>query len=173
MGARWLLSVAAMLGAACTPAQAAVERPPQFVVMAFDNCTELDRWQELVDFAAGMNQDGERVHFTFFLSGINLLADASRMLYEGPRARRGYSRINFGGSAGDVRKRVDYLNALNAGGHEIASHAVGHFNGASWSAAEWTREFRSFNDILDNVGTHNALPEGAALAFAHTRVVGF
>src|SRR5262249_33297754 len=38
---------------------------PQFIVMAFDNCTELERWQELTDFAAELNKDGERVHFTF------------------------------------------------------------------------------------------------------------
>jgi len=173
MGARWLLSVAAMLGAACTPAQAAVERPPQFVVMAFDNCTELDRWQELVDFAAGMNRDGDRVHFTFFLSGVNLLADASRALYAGPRQRRGYSPINFGGPADDVRRRVEYLNALNASGHEIASHAVGHFHGGAWSAAEWAREFQAFDEILDWVGPNNRLPADVKLRFDHRRVVGF
>ena len=29
-----------------------VARPPQFVMLAFDNCTELTRWQDLTDFAA-------------------------------------------------------------------------------------------------------------------------
>jgi hypothetical protein len=52
--------------------------------MAFDNCTELERWQELTDFAAEMNRDGDRVHFTFFVSGINFIADGKRNLYEGP-----------------------------------------------------------------------------------------
>jgi peptidoglycan/xylan/chitin deacetylase (PgdA/CDA1 family) len=175
LGARWFLSVAGALiaCAATSPAHAEVERPPQFVVMAFDNCTELERWQELSDFAAEMNRDGERVHFTFFVSGVNLVADASRLLYEGPRQRRGYSSINFGGSAEDVRKRVDFINALNRDGHEIASHAVGHFNGASWSAAEWMREFRSFGDILDKVGPNNALLDAVTLGFTHQRVVGF
>ena len=173
MSARSFLSLASVLIAALSPAHAEVARPPQFVVMAFDNCTELERWQELNDFAADMNKDGERVHFTFFFSGVNLIADASRFLYEGPRQRRGYSPINFGGSADDVRRRVEHLNALNASGHEIASHAVGHFNGASWSATEWTREFRSFNDILDKVAGNNALPDTVRLAFPAQRVVGF
>ncbi len=173
MSARSFLSLASVLIAALSPAHAEVERPPQFVVMAFDNCTELERWQELNDFAADMNKDGERVHFTFFVSGVNLIADASRFLYEGPRQRRGYSPINFGGSADDVRRRVEHLNALNASGHEIASHAVGHFNGASWSATEWTREFRSFNDILDKVAGNNALPDTVRLAFPAQRVAGF
>jgi peptidoglycan/xylan/chitin deacetylase (PgdA/CDA1 family) len=162
--------------AACalaSPSQAGVERPPQFIVMAFDNCTELERWQEFSEFAAEMNQDGDRLHFTFFVSAINFIADASRGVYEGPRARRGTSRINFGGSAQDVRKRVDYVNALHRSGHEIASHAVGHFNGASWSAAEWGKEFRSFGEILDKVAPNDGLEETAALAFPHDKVVGF
>jgi len=63
---------------AVAPAQAGVDRPPQFIVMAFDNCTELERWQELTDFAAELNRDGDRLHFTFFVSGSNFIADGSR-----------------------------------------------------------------------------------------------
>ena len=93
---------------------AGVERPPQFIVMAFDNCTELERWQELTDFAAEMNKDGDKLHFTFFVSGINFIADANRKVYEGPHQPRGASRINFGGTPADVARRVDYVNALHA-----------------------------------------------------------
>jgi peptidoglycan/xylan/chitin deacetylase (PgdA/CDA1 family) len=155
-----------------SPAQAGVDRPPQFIVMAFDNCTELDRWQELTDFAAEMNRDGDRVHFTFFISGINFIADMNRTVYEGPHQRRGYSRINFGGSPENVRERVNYVNALYRNGHEIASHAVGHFNGASWSVGDWEKELRSFSEVLNNVGSNNGLTD-AKLAFAATDVIGF
>src|SRR5262249_27456033 len=120
--------------------------------MAFDNCTELERWQELTDFAAELNKDGERIHFTFFVSASNFIADTSRNIYEGPHQRCGYSRINFGGTPEQIRKRVDYLNALYRSGHEIASHAVGHFNGRSWSASDWDKEFRAFGQILKNRG---------------------
>jgi peptidoglycan/xylan/chitin deacetylase (PgdA/CDA1 family) len=158
--------------AVMAPAQAGVDRPPQFIVMAFDNCTELERWQELTDFAAQMNKDGDRLHFTFFVSGINFIADASRKVYEGPRQPRGASRINFGGSPEQVGKRVDYVNDLQRSGHEIASHAVGHFNGGGWSAGDWDKEFRSFHDILKNVGPNNGLAE-TRLAFPLTEVIGF
>ncbi len=84
----------------------AADRPPQFVAIAFDNCTELERWQELSDLAGELNKDGDRIHFTFFVSGINYLADDKRNLYEGPHQRRGASNINFGGSAGEVEKRI-------------------------------------------------------------------
>ena len=160
-----------MCGAA-PAAHAGVDRPPQFVVMAFDNCTELERWQEMTDFAAEMNKDGDHVHFTFFVSGSNFLADANRTLYEGPHARRGYSRINFGGSQEDVRRRVAYVNELYHSDHEIASHAVGHFNGAGWSVGDWDHEFRSWNEIVDKVGPNNGLAE-TKLNFAARDVIGF
>ena len=66
-----LATLAVLLGV-LAPARAGVDRPPQFVVMAFDNCTELERWQELIDFAAELNRDGDRIQFTFFVSGSNL-----------------------------------------------------------------------------------------------------
>ena len=174
MTARTLLPAFAglMSLALIAPAQAGVDRPPQFIVMAFDNCTELERWQELIDFAAQMNKDGDRLHFTFFVSGINYIADASRNIYEGPHQRRGASRINFGGSPQDVRRRVDYVNELYRAGHEIASHAIGHFDGRSWSAADWEKEFRAYNDLVQNVGPNNGLSD-VQLAFTPGEVIGF
>jgi peptidoglycan/xylan/chitin deacetylase (PgdA/CDA1 family) len=167
------LAIAALFIAIAAPARAEVERPPQFVVMAFDNCTELERWRDLTEFAADMNKSGERLHFTFFVSGTNLIADASRMLCRGPRQRRGYSSINFGGAADDVAKRVDFMNALHSAGHEIASHAVGHLNGATWSSDEWRQELRAYSDVIDKVAAHNGLPETTRLMFDARRVQGF
>jgi peptidoglycan/xylan/chitin deacetylase (PgdA/CDA1 family) len=155
-----------------TPARAEVERPPQFIVLAFDGSFDLERWRDLTEFTAEMNKDADRVLFTFFLSAVGLITDANRNIYQGPRQRRGYSAINFGGSAQDLQKRIEYLNTFNARGHEIASHAVGHFNGASWSAAEWTQEFTSFNDLIDKVGPNNGLGAETKLSFTHERVVG-
>src|SRR5262249_25571602 len=57
-------------------------------------------------------------------------------------------------------------------GHEIASHGVGHFNGAAWSVGDWKKEFRAFGDILKNVGRNNRL-SGSQFAFAATDVIGF
>jgi peptidoglycan/xylan/chitin deacetylase (PgdA/CDA1 family) len=151
----------------------AVERPPQFVEIAFDNCTELERWKELTAFAAEMNKDGDRLHFTFFVSGVNFIADSNRNLYEAPGQPRGASRIGFGGSADDVRQRVDYINALYRGGHEIGSHAVGHFSGRGWSAGDWARELHSFRDILANVGPNNGLGGDVKFAFPSSEVAGF
>ena len=123
----------------------------------------LERWQDWADFAAELNRDGERVRFTFFVSGINFLSNAKKHLYQGPNQSRGASRINFGGSADDVRRRVAFINALHRDGHEIASHAVGHFDGRNWGTAAWTSEFNSFDGLLDNVVRNNELSSGERL----------
>ena len=159
-----------LVAASCVAGAQAADRPPQFIAMAFDNCTELERWQELTDFVSEMNRDGDRVHFTFFVSGTNFIADQNRNSYEGPGQRRGTSPINFGGSAEDVRRRVDYANRLFQGGHEIASHAVGHFDGRNWSAADWSKEFNAFNDALDKVAQNGATEK---FLFPTSRVAGF
>lgn len=151
----------------------AVDRPPQFVAIAFDNCTELSRWRELSEFSTRMNKSGNPVHFTFFVSGINFLANDKRNLYEGPHQRRGYSMINFGGTPEEIEKRVQYINEMHAAGHEIASHAVGHFDGKTWSAADWTQEFKSYAGLVDRVAENNGLPESAKFSFPASSITGF
>jgi hypothetical protein len=64
------------------------------------------------------------------------------------------------------------VNVLHGSGHEIASHAVGHFNGGAWSPSDWQTEFHSFRDILDNVGPNNGLAD-LRLAFPLRQVIGF
>jgi peptidoglycan/xylan/chitin deacetylase (PgdA/CDA1 family) len=171
MGGKFVTGMALCL-ALCVPARA-VERPPQFVVMAFDNCTELERWKELSEFATDMNGSGKPVHFTFFVSGINFLADDKASLYQPPDRRRGASQIGFGGTADDVAQRVAYINDLYRNGHEIASHAVGHFDGSRWSAEEWAQEFASYRELLTNVAANNGLDSTVKFAFPPSEVIGF
>src|SRR3990170_1442751 len=68
--------LAAVFAAASPGAlSAAMERPPQFVLFSFDNCTEIERWRELSEFQEEMDKRSVRVRFTFFVSGANLLAN--------------------------------------------------------------------------------------------------
>jgi hypothetical protein len=162
-----------MFGVALYAPARAAERPPQFVVMAFDNCTELERWKELSEFAAAMKESGKPLHFTFFVSGTNFIADDKASVYQPPNRRRGASQIGFGGTAHDVAQRVAYINDLYRNGHEIASHAVGHFNGNGWSIADWAQEFSSFRDVLSNVAANNGLDSSVKFAFPPSEVIGF
>ncbi len=169
----FLKSLAASILALAAAPALAVDRPPQYIAIAFDNCTELDRWKEWSDFAAGMNRNGDRVHFTFFVSGVNFIADANKSIYEPPHERRGSSRINFGGTLDDVRSRILFINELHARGHEIASHAVGHFDGRNWSASDWKHEFDSFDNAFSKVAANNNLPDDAGFDFPVSEISGF
>lgn len=152
---------ALLLTATTSSAQAGVARPPQFIVMSFDNCTVLERWAEFRDFTAELDKAGTRVRFTYFVTGANFIGDAKRNIYQGPRHRRGYGTLEFGGTIDDVRARVALANAAHRQGHEIASHAVGHFDGRTWSPAEWGQEFRAFDAALAHVGPTNGMPDVA------------
>jgi peptidoglycan/xylan/chitin deacetylase (PgdA/CDA1 family) len=150
----------ALLGATVPlVAEGAVDRPPQFVVVSFDNCSELERWQHLSDFLDELDASGVHARFTFFVSGTNFLPDAKRYLYRAPHQPAGVANIPFGGSSEDVRRRADYIDRLRGRGNEIASHAVGHFDGKQWSAADWRDEFRSYDALLRDAGLASPAPE--------------
>ncbi len=168
-----LAFVGVAFGVVGSQAAPVLERPPQYISIAFDNCTENERWQDWSDFAGEMNRDGERVRFTFFVSGINFLANARKHIYQGPHQTRGVSRINFGGTQDDVRRRIAFINAMYRQGHEIASHAVGHFDGKRWSASDWSAEFNSYDGLLKNIAGNNELSPEERLAFQPKDVVGF
>lgn len=42
------------------------KRPPQFMMFAFDNCTENERWQDLSAFSNQMRELDKQLEFTFF-----------------------------------------------------------------------------------------------------------
>jgi hypothetical protein len=171
----WIRGILAMLAASMvvSVARADAERPPQFVMLAFDGGISLPRWQDLGDFSAAMKRDGKPVNFTIFVSGIAFVEDANRNVYQGPGQRRGYSAINFGGKAEDVQKRVDLINAMYASGHEIASHANGHFNGAHWSAAQWEQEFAAYRAIYDNASPMYSRGSADKIEVPLAKIIGF
>ena len=154
-------------------AYGAVKRPPQFIVLAFDNCTELSRWQELSNFLHEMNQSGDHIHFTFFISGTNFLTDANKNLYQGPGHKPGDAEIPFGGSAEDVKRRIDFMNKLYYSGNEFGAHAVGHFDGTQWSTADWAQEFNSYRDLFTNMAKNNGFPETVKWVYPLSEIVGF
>jgi hypothetical protein len=154
-----------------------VRRPPQFVLMAFDNCTELDRWSDWNKF---VKQRKHKVRFTFFVSGTNFLSEHKRSIYQGPHHGPGEAIINFGGSVEDVRSRIDYVNGLyykknRKKGCEFGSHAVGHFHADDehWDGADWASEFRSYGALLNNIAQNNGLPDNAGFGFSSTAIKGF
>lgn len=156
----------------------AVERPPQFVLLAFDNCQENQSWKQVSDFLDQMNNGSkDRLRYTFFLSATGLLADPVRHTYTDPMGRTGKSNINFGGGEDEVIERVRWINKLHRDGNEIASHAVGHFPGQDWSVAQWRHELDQYDYIINNVASINGLKgdkaKAATLAFSADQIRGF
>ena len=135
----------------------ATERPPQFVNLAFDGSKSLRMWQRTTEFAKA-----EDVKFTYFISGVYFLSDANKRFYDGPRRSPGRSDIGFGGRADSVAARNSWVHAAHRAGHEVASHANGHFDGSSWSGNEWISELEQFKSILlwsqENYGGANTRP---------------
>lgn len=121
------------------------EKPPQFVLFSFDGAGSHEHWQRVLPIAQRTG-----AHFSGFLSGIYLLPDDRRGEYTGPGHRPGKASIGFGGSAQDVRTRIDDLNRAVAQGIEIGTHYNGHFCSGNepsvgrWTKAQWTTELTEF-----------------------------
>jgi hypothetical protein len=143
---------------------ASIARPPQFVILAFDGSYSLPFWRESRAFATANN-----LKFTYFISGVYFIPNAAKAGYDGPRNGVGKSAIGWGGTTDEIAERYAEVKLAAAEGHEIASHANGHFDGSSWSESDWNSEFDQFDKIIfEGVGVRP--PQ---LGFGPRDVVGF
>lgn len=133
-----------------TPAMTHAET--QFVALAFDGSKSLTMWERTLDFAKEHD-----VHFTYFISGPLFLTDKNAGHYHGPRHRLGRSDVGFGGTADEVAARIAFVRRAYREGHEIASHANGHWKGENWSVEEWVDELKQFEYIIANTHAINGL----------------
>lgn len=133
-----------------------VERPPQFIAFAFDGSYNNDVWQYSRDYSKFKKNLGIDTRFTFFINPVYLLTPATKSVYKAPGGNRG-SAIGWGDDNADVSERIDQMNEAYLEGHEIGSHAVGHFNGSTWSRQDWQSEFSQFDYIVKNLFSINSL----------------
>jgi hypothetical protein len=125
-------------------ADTAQDRPPQFVLLAFDGSLNLDFWHESRAFAKDAG-----VKFTYFMSGVYFIPDAQKSAYAPPGGHSvGHSDIGFGGPAENIQLRFKELEGARAEGHELGSHANGHFDGSKWTQADWETEFKQFDKFI-------------------------
>lgn len=165
-----------------------VERPPQFVLFAYDGSYNNSVWQESREFSRIQGQNKADVKFTYFINPVYLIHEKNnRQVVNGPWATMAGSNItvrqqgknvylpphktstattNYTGKVSDigvgddqrdVEERIEHMTDAHLEGHEIASHAVGHFDGSQWSEVQWTNEFLQFDYILDNVFALNKI----------------
>ncbi|MGB3534491.1 MAG: hypothetical protein WBA13_13370 [Microcoleaceae cyanobacterium] len=147
-------------------------KPPQFVLLAFDGSYSLDAWKKSRHFAKTMTDAGKPVKFTYFVSGVYFVSQADRKLYNAPGGKGlGRSAIGWGGQPEEIEPRLEQMNLAYTEGHEIASHAVGHFDGSQWSQADWRKEFDYFNQFIFEAYSRNNLT--GFLAFNRSAIQGF
>ncbi|MBB3607159.1 polysaccharide deacetylase [Rhizobium sp. BK602] len=135
------------------------EKPKQLVMISFDGAHDNALWTKSREIAA---RNG--AHFTYFLSCTFLMNRAQAKAYQGPGQRVGKSNVGFAKSEDDVRTRIDNIWGAHLEGHDISSHACGHFDGKGWSAADWKQEFMNariaLRDAWKNVGLADKEPQG-------------
>lgn len=145
----------------------ATDRPPQYVLLAFDGSLNLDFWKESRQFA---KDNG--VKFTYFISGPYFLGDAKKSMYQGPHHGVGKSDIGFGGVTDAIKARLEQMRLARSEGHEMGSHACGHFDGTSWTADDWENEFQQFDKLIFQAGPNNGFAQ-PNIGFTLSDVVGF
>lgn len=156
-----LASLAASLVAAMAdppePPAPMPAKPKQIVLISFDSAREISQWERSRALAKRTG-----AHFTYFLSCVFLLSPDTRTEYTPPGKGAGKSNIGFAASKQEVADRLEQIRLAAAEGHDIGSHACGHFDGKDWSKADWLAEFASFRHIFQNAYAINGIsPEPA------------
>ncbi|MFE7544010.1 polysaccharide deacetylase family protein [Streptomyces platensis] len=142
------------------------QTPPQFVVFSWDGAGEVGnglfpRFLRLArDHGAAM---------TFFLSGVYLLPESQKHLYEPPNNPQGASDIGYL-SDDHIRETLRYVREAWLDGHEIGTHFNGHFcsgRGAvrHWSPQEWQSEIDQVMDFVTKWRTHTGFTDLEPLPF--------
>ncbi len=119
-------------------------------MMAFDGSRSLSMWKNTLDFAEELRSKGIPISFTYFISGVYLLPEQQKNLYNLSWESPGKSNINFGDSVTVTDQRMTYVNQAFHAGHEIGSHLNGHFDGGKWTEEQWREEFDFFEKIISN-----------------------
>jgi hypothetical protein len=132
-----------------------------------------DFWEESRQFAKSVKKtDGSpALKFSYFVNPSYYLPDANKSAYCGPRVSCGKSAIGFGGTAAEVKVRLQQTKLAFEEGHAIESHAVGHYDGSTWTTAEWDKEFDQFQTLFFTNPEGGARPE--LLGIAAAKIVGF
>jgi peptidoglycan/xylan/chitin deacetylase (PgdA/CDA1 family) len=159
----------AVLAAAILPFQAvagAHKENKQLVLISFDGAHDNRLWERSRRLAARTG-----AHFTYFLSCTYLVKPEDRASYKAPHEKPGRSATGWAQSEREVQDRLDNLWQAHLEGHEIGSHACGHFDGKDWSKADWSNEFDAFDRVLAGAWKANGYatlePDGWADFVAH------
>ncbi|MEU0400293.1 hypothetical protein ABZ318_08565 [Streptomyces sp. NPDC006197] len=146
------------------------ETPPQFVVFSWDGAGE-DSQKLFSHFrAVGKKYDAT---MTYFLSGVYLLPEEKRELYDPPQHSPGRSDIGFNDVEG-IRATVRELRGAWQEGNEIGTHFNGHFCGkesgvGNWSVEDWKSEINQAKSFVKHWKTNAGLRAEQPLPFDYDK----
>ncbi|MGJ5890368.1 hypothetical protein ACSCBZ_00255 [Streptomyces niveiscabiei] len=147
------------------------EEPPQFVIFSWDGAGEVGNglFPRFLDLA---KEHGASM--TFFLSGLYLLPEGKKRMYEPPNNRRGASDIGY---LSDDHVKATLTNVRRAWleGHEIGTHFNGHFCGEShgsvkwWTAKQWRSEIDQAKAFVKEWRTNTGWTDLPSLPFDYDK----
>ncbi|MFJ9741165.1 hypothetical protein [Streptomyces sp. NPDC101166] len=147
------------------------QEPPQFVVFSWDGAGEVGNglFPRFLDLA---KEHGAAM--TFFLSGIYLLPESKKRLYDPPNNRRGASDIGYLTDA-HIKDTLKNLRRAWLEGHEIGTHFNGHFCGegrgsvGNWTSQQWRSEIDQAKSFVKEWRTNSGWTDLAALPFDYDK----
>lgn len=144
--------------------------PPQFVVFSWDGAGEVGNglFPRFLDLA---KEHGASM--TFFLSGLYLLPESKKRLYDPPNNPRGASDIGY---LTDEHIRATLKNIRRAWleGHEIGTHFNGHFCSGygtvgNWTPGQWRSEIEQATSFVKRWRTNSGWSDLPALPFDYDK----
>ncbi|MFE7644536.1 polysaccharide deacetylase family protein [Streptomyces phaeoluteigriseus] len=146
------------------------QEPPQFVVFSWDGAGEVGNglFPRFLDLA---KEHGAAM--TFFLSGLYLLPESKKRLYDPPNNPRGASDIGY---LTDDHVKATLINVRRAWleGHEIGTHFNGHFCAGSgsvgnWTGSQWRNEIDQAKSFVKEWRTNTGWTDLPALPFDYDK----
>ncbi|GGL73110.1 hypothetical protein GCM10010129_15990 [Streptomyces fumigatiscleroticus] len=146
------------------------ETPPQFVVFSWDGAGEVGNglFPRFLDLA---KEHG--AHMTFFLSGLYLLPESKKRLYDPPNNPRGASDIGYLTDE-HIRATLENVRRAWLEGHEIGTHFNGHFCAgygtvAHWTPKQWRSEIEQAKSFVKEWRTNTGWTDLPALPFDYDK----
>ncbi|MFK4206817.1 hypothetical protein [Streptomyces sp. NPDC030920] len=130
-------------------------KPPQFVVFSWDGAGE-----DSQKLFSHFREVGKKYHanMTYFLSGVYMLPENKRELYDPPKHNAGSSDIGFNDTEG-IRNTITQVRGAWEDGNEIGTHFNGHFcgpeGGGTWSVEQWRSEIGQAKSFVKHWKTND------------------
>ncbi|MEW2157890.1 hypothetical protein AB0950_21805 [Streptomyces sp. NPDC007189] len=146
------------------------ETPPQFVVFSWDGAGELGTG--LFPRFLRLARD-HGAHMTFFLSGLYLLPEEKKRIYDPPNNPVGASDIGYL-TDGHLKTTLTYVRQAWLEGHEIGTHFNGHFcsgpgSVANWTPAQWRSEIEQARAFVKTWRTNTGWHDEPSLPFDYDK----